>query len=230
MSRILSLSSEQYLGLDGSLLIDCQQSHKLLPLVADAFDAMCQAAQQHNIDISIASSYRDFQRQLLIWNEKWNGQRPLLDINSQVVDATTLTDEQKLTTILTWSALPGSSRHHWGTDFDVYDAKGVQQSGQALQLVTAEYTEGGPCFELAKWLTLQAATFGFYRPYLNFNGGVASEPWHISFEEQATHIISQFDLDALANLLRATDIAGKDIILNSLDEIFTRYVLNGQPR
>jgi len=32
---------------------------------------------------------------------------------------------EKIASILRWSALPGTSRHHWGTDLDIIDAKAL---------------------------------------------------------------------------------------------------------
>ena len=48
-------------------------------------------------------------------------ERPLLDANNQPLDALQLGETERLHAILHWSALPGTSRHHWGTDLDIYD-------------------------------------------------------------------------------------------------------------
>ena len=44
--------------------------------------------------------------------------------------------------ILVWSALPGASRHHWGTDLDVFD-RAVQPPGEPLELLARHYEPGG---------------------------------------------------------------------------------------
>jgi hypothetical protein len=46
---------------------------------------------------------------------------PLLDAHNQPLDALQLGETERLHAILHWSALPGTSRHHWGTDLDIYD-------------------------------------------------------------------------------------------------------------
>ncbi len=46
-------------------------------------------------------------------------------------------EQQKLSAILRWSALPGASRHHWGCDFDVF----AHQSFTWRRAATAEPLE-----------------------------------------------------------------------------------------
>ena len=36
--------------------------------------------------------------------------------------------------ILEWSALPGASRHHWGSEFDVFDLAALPE-GYRVQLL-----------------------------------------------------------------------------------------------
>ena len=52
-----------------------------------------------------------------------------------------------------FSALPGASRHHWGTDIDVYDANAVS-SDYVVQLSLKEVGSGGVFDSLHKWLDL----------------------------------------------------------------------------
>ncbi|HEY5265115.1 MAG TPA: M15 family metallopeptidase, partial [Steroidobacteraceae bacterium] len=79
------------------------------------------AASADGFDLWPASSFRDFARQLAIWNGKFSGERPLLDASGQAIDAAALSPADRITAILLWSALPGASRHHWGTDVDFID-------------------------------------------------------------------------------------------------------------
>ncbi|CAM5189250.1 M15 family metallopeptidase [Alishewanella longhuensis] len=83
-----------------------------------------------------------------------------------------------------YSALPGASRHHWGTELDIYDAAAVPADYQP-QLLPAEYASGGPFYKLAWWLECHAAEYGFFLPYKRYQGGVAAEPWHISYQPLA---------------------------------------------
>ena len=80
------------------------------------------AAAADGIDLVAFSSFRDFDRQLAIWNGKFRGERPMQDRAGRPLDALALTPAERVAAILWWSALPGASRHHWGTDIDVMDA------------------------------------------------------------------------------------------------------------
>jgi LAS superfamily LD-carboxypeptidase LdcB len=213
------------LGKDESLLVECQNGFRLLPEVCCAFKQMQAAAAVDNVDMQIVSSYRSFDRQLQIWQNKWSGKANLLDANENTLDASTLSDQQKIFAILTWSALPGASRHHWGTDLDVYDKKSVEHSQHDFQLVCSEYDQG-PCTLLNNWLNEHAMTFGFNRPYAEYNGGIAREPWHLSFQASAEEMLVHLDECMLLANLKKSDILGLDSIVANLPDIYQRFVLN----
>ena len=221
------ISRLNLLGLNDSHVIECQFQHKLQPQVCEAFKKMQSAAQADGIDCQIVSAYRSFAQQLSIWQKKWAGEKILLDIDEKPLAFTSLSDNQKLHAILTWSALPGTSRHHWGTDLDVYDRFSIQQSAKPLQLVQSEYKDAnGPCFALNNWLDNYAADFGFSRPYQDYHGGVAAEPWHLSYCSLAEQGIETFDFGLLKQVLTEHNIGGLNVILDNLPNIYQRYVLN----
>jgi LAS superfamily LD-carboxypeptidase LdcB len=213
------------LGKDESLLVECQNGFRLLPEVCGAFKQMQAAAAQDNVDLQIVSSYRGFDRQLQIWQNKWSGKATLLDANENILDATTLSDKQKILAILTWSALPGASRHHWGTDLDVYDKKSIEHSQHDFQLVCSEY-DHGPCTQLNQWLNENAIKFGFNRPYAKYNGGIAREPWHLSFQTSADIMLVHLDEKVLLANLKMSNILGLDSIVANMSDIYQRFVLN----
>jgi LAS superfamily LD-carboxypeptidase LdcB len=213
------------LGKDESLLVECQNGFRLLPEVCEAFKRMQIAAAQDNVDIQIVSSYRGFDRQLQIWQNKWSGKATLLDANEKVLDTTALTDQEKILAILTWSALPGASRHHWGTDLDVYDKNAVEKSHHDFQLVCSEYDQG-PCTQLNNWLNQHAIKFGFNRPYSEYNGGIAREPWHLSFQASADKMFGLLNEQVLLANLTKSDILGLDCIVANMPDIYQRFVLN----
>ena len=211
-------------GLEQQHLAQAQSGHWLEPKASAAFQRLQQAAQAAGFALTIASGFRSFERQLAIWNAKFTGQRPVLDQHDQPVDLSQLNEWQRCQAILLYSALPGASRHHWGTDIDVYDAK--QISSAQLQLVASEYTGSGPCAPLSQWLQQQAEQFGFFLPYQYDQGGVACEPWHLSYRPLAEQWLSQLSPARLAQQLAATEIAGKQALLANIDLIFSRYVYN----
>jgi LAS superfamily LD-carboxypeptidase LdcB len=223
----MPITRQQLLGLDASHVLPCGPKHQLQAEVGEAFKRLQAAALTDGIDCQIVSSFRSFAAQQAIWDQKWSGLRPLLDINEQVLDAAILTDEQKLFAILTWSALPGASRHHWGTDLDVFDERQVQQKNHSFKLVNEEYCEtSGPCFALNNWLSKHAEDFGFYRPYAHYTGGVATEAWHLSYAPLAKTYLQHFDLDALLDALTTVNLAGLDSIKKHAAEIYQRFILN----
>ncbi len=220
------IHADAWLGLNDQHLTEVGNGHQLHPDVAAAFLAMQSHAANEGQDIQIVSSYRGFHRQLSIWNRKWTGELPLLDENDQPLDTHSLTDEQKVYAILTWSALPGGSRHHWGTDLDVFDKATVDACGGKLDLVDAEYREGGPCFALANWMDAHLAEHGFVRPFLQNNGGVATELWHLSYAPTAARFEALRNPEQLRKCIEQAEMHGKLTVLALFDELYPRYVLN----
>jgi LAS superfamily LD-carboxypeptidase LdcB len=140
--------------------------------VVASFLSMRDAAASDGIDLVARSSFRDFDTQMSIWNRKWEGERPILDRQGKALDRAQLADADTVDAILCWSAVPGGSRHHWGSDIDVVDAAAVP-SGYAVQLVPDEYAVAGIFSRLTDWLDANMKSFGFFRPYRTDRGGVS---------------------------------------------------------
>jgi LAS superfamily LD-carboxypeptidase LdcB len=193
--------------------------------VTGSYLALRAAAAVEGIDLQAFSSFRDFDRQLGIWNAKFRGKRPMQDRSGQPLDALTLTPAERVTAILWWSALPGASRHHWGTDFDVMDAAALP-ADYKLQVVPAEYQPGGPFARLTAWLDAHMHAFGFFRPYATDRGGVSPEPWHLSYAPVAARAQAALTVEGLRRVLAVAEIEGKADVLAALDENFANYVMN----
>lgn len=222
------ITAANWLGIDDSHIKPIGSGLGLMADTFSAFSTMQKKAQHDGIDIQIVSGFRSFERQLAIWQMKWNGQRPLYSLNSELIDFSSLSEIDRLHAIMTWSALPGASRHHWGTDFDVYDKQSVESSGHKFELISPEYQENGVCYELNCWLAENANQFGFSRPYHHYSGGVAPEPWHLSYQPIATEILKALDLELLCAQIQNVDIGGKELILANLESLFIQYTLNGK--
>jgi LAS superfamily LD-carboxypeptidase LdcB len=192
--------------------------------VAASLLAMRDAAAEVGIDLKPSSGFRDFDRQLAIWNAKWAGDRPLFDREGRQLERAQLSDSQAIDAILCWSALPGGSRHHWGSDFDLIDQAAIPE-GYQVQLVPAEYAPDGVFGKLSQWLDENMHQFGFFRPYRTDRGGVSPEPWHVSYAAVAVPAVESLSLSTLRQVLEASDIAGKAHVLARLPEIYTRYLL-----
>ncbi len=192
--------------------------------VVASFLSMRDAAAQAGIDLHARSSFRSFDTQVSIWNAKWRGERPLRDREGRVLERSKLSDEQCLDAILYWSAIPGGSRHHWGSDIDVIDAAAVP-SGYEVQLVPEEYAADGVFAKLAAWLDANMRRFGFFRPYRTQRSGVSPEPWHLSYAPVAMPALEALSLSLLRQVIDASTIEGKTQVLARLPEIYTRFLL-----
>lgn len=190
-----------------------------------SFLAMRDAAASAGIDLAPRSSFRDFDTQMLIWNRKWSGERPILDRQGNALTRQQLSDADAVETILCWSAVPGGSRHHWGSDVDVIDAAAVP-TGYQVQLVPAEYGSAGIFAPLTAWLDANMGRFGFFRPYRTDRGGVSPEPWHLSYAPVSVPALESLSLSTLRQVLDASAIAGKAHVLARLPEIYTRFLLS----
>jgi LAS superfamily LD-carboxypeptidase LdcB len=195
----------------------------LQPDAGRALLRMREAARTAGIDVGIASGFRDFERQLGIWSAKFRGERRLLDRQGNEIAHGSLDEPSLIETILLWSALPGASRHHWGTDIDVIDVASLPAGG-CPRLVPDEFAAGGCFGHLDRWLTENMGRFGFFRPYTIDRGGVQPEPWHLSYGPVSVPALEALSLDILAEAIAATDMPGQARVLERLPEIYERYV------
>ncbi len=210
-------------GFDETALVELEQRHRLLPQVKTAYQQMQQAAALDGIDLALVSSYRSFAQQARIWTAKYTGQRVVYNKAQQPVDISQLDGFAKLEAILLYSALPGASRHHWGTDLDFFDKAAVEPDYQ-VQLLEAEYSAGGPFYPLDQWLTQHAARFGFFRPYIRDQGGVAKEAWHLSYRPLAEIYLEAFKEQMLCDAIAQSELPDRALLLEHIPLIFKRYV------
>ncbi|WP_084592403.1 M15 family metallopeptidase [Pseudohaliea rubra] len=217
----------QLAGLDDSHLVPVAGGGALHPAAAAAFAALCVEARAAGFDLAVASAWRGYARQLAIWNGKLAGERSLHDDRGRPLALRELAPREQLAAVLRFSALPGTSRHHWGTDLDIYDASALP-AGQKPALTPAEVAPGGVFDPLHSWLDERMAaggSHGFYRPYAVDRGGVAPERWHLSYAPLARHLAPRLTVSLL---VRAWDEggepAGLPLLLNDLPALLARYV------
>jgi len=185
-------------------------------------------ARAAGFDLRVLSGFRSFDRQRSIWNRKAAGELAVLDSDAKPLDVGTLTERELVFSILRWSALPGASRHHWGTDVDVFDAA-ARPEGYEIELIPGEVEAGGMFAPLHDWLDACMATgkaHGFFRPYDRDRGGVAPERWHLSQGPVAERYELGLTVDRLRSVVSAGDIALGETVLENLDEIWDRFVVN----
>ncbi|WP_012146214.1 M15 family metallopeptidase [Serratia proteamaculans] len=217
------ITPEMLTGCSTEHLAPLSGNHRLQPAAVAAFLAMQQAALEAGFDLQPASTFRDFGRQQAIWNGKFCGERPVLDKDSQPIDITLLSTGELCEAILRWSALPGASRHHWGSDLDVYDPS-LLPAGQKLQLEPWEYQQGGYFYPLNQWMTKHMAEFGFYRPFTEEGDGVAVEPWHLSYRPLALEAEHLLTPELLLAAWKNKDVAGAQWLEEHLPSLFSRFI------
>ena len=186
------------------------------------------AARDAGFDLRILSGFRSFEKQLSIWNCKVAGELAVLDSDSVPIDTQALSEEELVVAILRWSALPGASRHHWGTDVDVYDAA-AQPEGYEIRLVPEEVEAGGMFGPLHQWLDDRIrsnAAFDFFRPYDQDRQGVAPERWHLSHGPVASRFEQELTVDVLREAIQTADMALKDVVLEDLHTLYERFATN----
>ena len=216
----------QLTGRDRGHLVTLEEPHCALHVAAvRPFLALREAAARSGFDLVPVSSFRDFSRQRAIWNAKFRGERPALDRAGRPVDMAALDPGARVETILFWSALPGASRHHWGSDVDVADGRIIAE-GYEAKLELDEYRRGGPFAALSAWLGENMRRFGFYRPYTRRGRGVQPEPWHLSYAPVATPALARMTTALIAEAISSGDVDGKAEILARLPAIRERYVLD----
>ncbi|HUI62581.1 MAG TPA: M15 family metallopeptidase [Steroidobacteraceae bacterium] len=186
--------------------------------------ALREAASAVGIELVVVSGFRDFARQAAIWTAKFTGGRPLFDREGHEMTHARLDAGELIDAILLWSALPGASRHHWGTEVDVIDAACLPE-GARPQLLPHEFAPGGCFAPLDRWLTANMARFGFFRPYVTERGGVQPEPWHLSYAPVSVPALAALSVDVLREALAGASLPGGELLLERLPELYRRYVL-----
>lgn len=199
--------------------------------VVEPFRLLREAAAHEGFDVAIESGFRGFDRQLSIWNRKAGGELAVLGSDARPLDITRLTDRELVFAILRWSALPGASRHHWGTDIDVYDAA-ARPENYEIELVPSEYEGDGYFARFSEWLDTRIAdhsSFGFFRPYDRDRDGIAPERWHVSYGPVSRVFSEALTLELLRDTVVGADMLLKDVVLMNLEEIMDRFVKNTNP-
>jgi LAS superfamily LD-carboxypeptidase LdcB len=170
----------------------------LLKEAHDAFLEMKKAAYQDGIDIKVVSSYRSYERQRDIFERKYiafteEGMEPLEAIDS----------------IIEYSTIPGTSRHHWGTDADLIDAS-KPASGDVL--VADKFGEGGPFSDFKTWMDAHSEDYGFHLVYTDNprRRGFKYEPWHYSYAPLSIPMLAAFRKMNIMRILEDDDFLGSE--------------------
>ncbi len=187
------------------------------------FTKLREQARVAGFSLSIASSFRSFEDQLKIWNAKARGERPVLSSTGDVIEISTLSKRELIYAILRWSALPGASRHHWGSDFDVFDSSALPDNYK-VKLTPDETDDGGVFAAFHLWLDDNLAKYSFFRPYAIDTNGIAPERWHLSYFPLADNFQKNLSYELIESTIMNSDIDLKETLLNELPEIYSRFI------
>lgn len=180
-----------------------------------AFTRMYDSAMQDGVQLRIISATRNFNTQKEIWEAKWTGERLVED--GRNLAKTTPDPVERALTILRYSSMPGTSRHHWGSDMD-------------LNNLTNEYFAQGEGLKIYTWLQQNAPSFGFCQPYTAQDSirptGYQEEKWHWSYLPVAQPLTKQAQYhlsdDMINGFLGAETADSIHVVLN--------YVLGVNPQ
>ncbi|HLV91993.1 MAG TPA: M15 family metallopeptidase [Aequorivita sp.] len=162
-------SRNQLIGKGNSDIVGNSYRSKMHKDAKKAFDKMKAAAAKESINLEVVSAYRSFQRQKEIFERKYKN-----------FTSSGMSPEDAIEKIIEYSTIPGTSRHHWGTDLDIIDANRPRPADPLLQ----EHFHGnGSYCNMKMWMDENSEKFGFFEAYTN-NGnrkGFKYEPWHFSY-------------------------------------------------
>jgi len=138
-----------------------------------AFQKMYEAAKKEGVTLKIISSTRTFTQQKQIWNGKWTR------FAKEAPDPV-----ERALKILEYSAMPGASRHHWGTDIDLND------------LNNPSFEKKGKHATAYEWLRAHAREYGYCQPYTAKDAqrpeGYNEERWHWSYTPLSKPMLAQY--------------------------------------
>ena len=178
----------------------------------EAFGRMAEAAAVNGYQLKVVSAFRSFNDQKKIWEDKWTGATL---VEKGKLPKTIPDPNKRAKKILEYSSMPGTSRHHWGTDFD-------------LNSLDNKYFNTKDGKRIYDWLVQHAAEFGFCQPYTaKGEGGRASgyeeEKWHWSYKPVSSWYPKQYPADVgygrLKGFLGSETAKGIDVIPNYVQAI-----------
>lgn len=162
----------------------------------EAFQKMRKAAAEDVITLKIMSAARSFDHQKRIWEGKWNGNRLVEGKNIK----TAFPDPaERARYIMKYSSMPGTSRHHWGTDIDINS-------------FSPEYFNSGRGQKEYQWLVDNAHRFGFCQTYTEKGKerphGYEEEKWHWTYMPIAKPLLMFFKNNITGADMKGFDGAG----------------------
>lgn len=174
-----------------------------------AFEAMHLAASKEGVKLPIISATRSFSHQKRIWDGKWK--------KTQYMG---WSDFEKAQDIMTYSSMPGTSRHHWGTDIDLIS-------------LNNDHFAQGKGLAAYEWLKIHAHEYGFGQTYTSKEAGrtgYEEEKWHWSYLplskeylEKYLKIMSSEDIEGFSGHGIADSLRVIPHYVNGIDSSLRKY-------
>lgn len=185
-----------------------------------AFAGLQKAAQAQGFAATVVSGYRSFYRQQHLWERKYK----------HYTRAQGLVPLAAMQQIITYSTIPGTSRHHWGTEVDLIDGN-AKTSGEVL--LTEKFETGGPFEGFKHWMETNAARFGFYVVYTNEpqRKGFAYEPWHYSYAPLSVPMLAAYKKLPIFQLLQEEAFLGRAYVTRDFIQKYRQHhILDINPK
>ncbi len=211
------ISEDELLG-KGNPLLTSGTGYRLRPEAATAFEKLKVAALKDKIQVKVISSYRDYAHQNRIWERKYNRFRE-----------SGLSPIDSIKKIIEYSTIPGTSRHHWGTDIDLIDGT-PKVTGDVL--VPSKFYGTGPFCKFKEWMDTHANSFGFYLVYTDAPGrkGFKHEPWHYSYAPLSVPYLKKYkELDIKTRLQENKLVGSSHLTTAFIDAYIQENILDINP-
>ncbi len=191
---------EELIGKDNSDMIGLD--FKMKTKAYSSFVTMQSHAYKAKVAIRVVSAYRSFEKQKQIFENKYS-----------LYLSEGMTPKQAINKIIEYSTIPGTSRHHWGTDVDIFDSS-VPKPESILE--EEHYYNNGPYTKLKKWMDENANRFGFYEVYTKNpdRKGFKHEPWHYSYAPLAKPMLQEYKRLDLKSVFEEENILGNEHFSN----------------
>lgn len=176
-----------------------------------AFVRMAEDAEANGYKLKAVSAFRSFSDQKKIWEDKWTGKTL---VGGKKLPVSTPDPKARAAKILEFSSMPATSRHHWGTDFDINNLNNSYFA-----------TKDGK--RIYDWLTTHAPQYGFCQVYSAKGAdrptGYEEEKWHWSYMPVASWYLKQYPIDVgyerITGFEGATAAKDIDVIKNYVQGI-----------
>ena len=184
-----------------------------------AFLKMQMEARKDGIEIEVISAYRSFNRQKQIFEKKYK------KYTSQG-----LTPLDTIYKIIEYSTIPGTSRHHWGTDIDIVS---LLPSPLENPLQAKHFHGNGKFCKLKEWMDANSEKFGFYLVYTDNpkRKGFKYEPWHYSYAPVSIPMLQEYkQLDLKEILTKEKVLGSKFFTENFIEQYRNENILDINPK